>query len=120
MTRNAELGPKNQEAQMIRPVIKFVVLGVFLMALLLTLPVLTRVFAQTGMGGGAGAGAAGGAGAGSAGGGAGSGGGYGGGFIYHPDQDSSYASTRPGWSYATKSLGTKATKKHRNTMTKRH
>jgi hypothetical protein len=100
---------------MIRPVIKFVVLGVFLTALLLTLPVLTQVFAQTGMGGGAGAGASG-AGAGGAGAGAGAGGGYGGGFIYHPDQDSSYASTQPGWSYATKSLGTKATKKHRKAM----
>jgi hypothetical protein len=93
---------------MIRPVIKFVVLGVFLTALLLTLPVLTQVFAQTGMGGGAGAGGAGA--------GAGAGGGYGGGFIYHPDQGSSYASTQPGWSYATKSLGTKATKKHRKAM----
>jgi hypothetical protein len=57
---------------MIRPVIKFVVLGVFLTALLLTLPVLTQVFAQTGMGGGAGAGASG-AGAGGAGAGAGAG-----------------------------------------------
>jgi hypothetical protein len=112
---------------MIRPVIKFVVLGVFLTALLLTLPALTQVLAQTGMGGGAGAGASGagaggagagasGAGAGGAGAGAGAGGGYGGGFIYHPDQDSSYASTQPGWSYATKSLGTKATKKHRKAM----
>jgi hypothetical protein len=100
---------------MIRPVIKFVVLGVFLTALLLTLPALTQVLAQTGMGGGAGAGASG-AGAGGAGAGAGAGGGYGGGFIYHPDQDSSYASTQPGWSYATKSLGTKATKKHRKAM----
>jgi uncharacterized membrane protein len=108
---------------MIRPVIKFVVLGVFLTALLLTLPVLTQVFAQTGMGGGAGAGASG-AGAGSAGagaaggggGGGGSGGGYGGGFIYSPSQDSSYASTRPGSSYATKSLGTKTTKKRRKVM----
>jgi hypothetical protein len=100
---------------MIRPVIKFVVLGVFLTALLLTLPALTQVLAQTGMGGGAGAGASG-AGAGGAGAGAGAGGGYDGGFIYHPDQDSSYASTQPGWSYATKSLGTKATKKHRKAM----
>jgi hypothetical protein len=93
---------------------------VSLTALLLTLPVLTQVFAQTGMGGGAGAGASGaagaGAGAGSAGGGAGSGGGYGGGFVYHPDQDSSYASTQPGSSYPTKSLVTKAIKKHRKAM----
>jgi hypothetical protein len=122
---------RNQETQMIRPVIKFVVLGVFLMALL-TLPVLTQVFAM-GMGGGggggggagaggAGAGAAGGAGgvgagAGAAGAGAGgagagsagagaagsSGGSYGGGYFYSPSQDSSYA----------KSLGTKAKKRAR-------
>jgi hypothetical protein len=105
---------------MIRPVVKFVMLCVFLTPLLLTLPALTQVFAQTGMGGGAGAGASGaGAGAGGAGSGAGagsSGGGYGGGFVYHPDQDRSYASTQPGWSYATKSFGTKTTKKHRKAM----
>jgi hypothetical protein len=95
------------------------VLGVFLTALLLTLPALTQVFAQTGMGGGMGGGAgAGASGAGGAGAGAGvgAGGGYGGGFIYHPDQDSSYASTQPGWSYATTRLSTKATKKHRKAM----
>ena len=114
---------------MIRPVIKFVVLGVFLMALL-TLPVLTQVFAMGmggggGGGGGAGAGAgaaggaggvgagagaagAGGAGAGSAGAGAAgsSGGSYGGGYFYSPSQDSSYA----------KSLGTKAKKKGKKAM----
>ena len=42
---------------MIKPVIKLVARGVFLTALLLTLPVPTQVFAQTGMGGGVGAGA---------------------------------------------------------------
>jgi hypothetical protein len=124
---------KDPETQMIERMIKSVVLGVFLTALLLTLPALTQVVAQTGMGGGAGAGASGagagasGAGAGAGGasgasgagagaGGVGAGGGYGGGFIYHPDQDSSYASTQPGWSYATKRLSTKATKKHRKAM----
>jgi hypothetical protein len=118
---------------MIERVIKSVVLGVFLTALLLTLPALTQVFAQIGMGGGMGGGAgagASGAGAGASGAGAGAsgaggagagagvgaGGGYGGGFIYHPDQDSSYASTQPGWSYATTRLSTKATKKHRKAM----
>jgi hypothetical protein len=101
---------KNQETQMIERVIKSVVQGVFLTALLLTLPALTQVFAQTGMGGGMGGGVGAGAG------GEGAGGGYGGGFIYHPDQDSSYASTQPGWSYATKRLSTKATKKHRKAM----
>jgi hypothetical protein len=97
----------DQETQMIKRVIKSVVPGVFLTALLLTLPAPTQVSAQTGMGGGAGAGASG---AGAA------GGGYGGGFIYHPDQDSSYASTQPGWPYPTKRLSTKATKKHRKAM----
>ena len=100
---------------MIRPVIKFVVLCMFLTALL-TLPVLTGVFAQSGMGGGAGAGTGAGSTGGGMGGGAGSGGGYGGGFVYHPDQDSSYASTQRGSPYTTKSLGTKATKKHRKAM----
>ena len=111
---------------MIRPVIKFVVLGVFLMALL-TLPVLTQVFAM-GMGGGGGGGGGAGAGAGAAGGaggvgaGAGAGGAgvgsagagaagssgcsYGGGYFYSPSQDSSYA----------KSLGTKAKKKGKKAM----
>lgn len=104
---------------MIRPVIKFVVLGVFLMALL-TLPVLTQVFAMGGGGGGggagaggAGAGAAGGAGGGGGAGGVGAGGaggpgvgGYGGGSVYSPGPDSSYA----------KSLGTKAKKKGKKAM----
>jgi len=103
---------------MIRAVIKFVVLGVFLVALL-TLPVLTQVFAMgmgggsgggTGAGAGAGAGAAGAGGVGAAGAGAGaagsSGGGYGGGNVYSPDPNSSYA----------KSLGTKAIKKGRKPM----
>jgi hypothetical protein len=119
---------------MIERVIKSVVLGGFLTALLLTLPALTQVFAQAGMGGGMGGGAgagasgagagAGGAGAGASGvggvgagaGGVGAGGGYGGGFIYHPDQNSSYASTQPSWSYATKRFSTRATKKHRKAM----
>jgi hypothetical protein len=91
---------------MIRPVIKFVVLGVFLMALLI-LPMLTQVFAM-GMGGGGGGAGAGGAGAGSAGAGAAgsSGGGYGGGYFYSPGPDSPYA----------KSLGTKAPKKGKKAM----
>ena len=113
---------------MIRPVIKFVVLRVFLIVLL-ALPVLTQVFAQTGMGGmggGAGAGASGaGAGAGSAGAGAGSAGGFGGGYFYSPSPlgrpvagaglGGFYSTQQPGSSYA-RSLGTKATKKHRKAM----
>jgi hypothetical protein len=93
-----------------RSVIKFVVLGVFLMALL-TLPVLTQVFAMGGGGGGAGsggagAGGAGGVGAGVGAAGSGDGGGYGGGSVYSPGLDSSYA----------KSLGTKAKKKSKKAM----
>jgi hypothetical protein len=122
----------NQETQMIKPVIKFVVLGVFLTAL--SLSASTQVFAQAGMGGGmggggtgAGAGGAGGAGAGAGAGGAGSGGGgFGGGYFYSAGPGGAgaiagpgsgwgfYSNQQPGSSYA--STHAKAARKHRKAM----
>jgi hypothetical protein len=113
---------------MINPVIKLVARGVFLTALLLILPVPTQVFAKTGMGAGAGSTGCGGIGGiGGHGGGVGSGGGFGGGYFYSsgpggpgalagPGPGGGFYSTQqPGSSYA-RSLGTKATKKHRKAM----
>jgi hypothetical protein len=116
---------------MISPVIKHVARGVFLTALLLTLPVPTQVFAKTGMGARAGSTGCGGMGGiGGIGGGHGGGGvGFGGGYFYSSGPGGPgalagpgpgpgwgfYSTQQPGSSYA-RSLGTKATKKHRKAM----
>src|SRR5215813_5747693 len=120
---------------MINPVIKLVARGVFLTALLLTLPVPTQVFAKTGIRAGAGSTGCGGMGGigggiggiGGHGGGVGPGGGFGGGYFYSsgpggpgalagPGPGGGFYSTQQlGSSYA-RSLGTRATKKHRKAM----
>ena len=109
---------------MINPVIKLVARGVFLTALLLTLPVPTQVFAKTGIGARAGSTGCGGMGGGHGG---GPSSGFGGGYFYSSGPGGPgalagpgpgwgfYSTQQPGWSYA-RSLGTKATKKHRRAM----